>query len=419
MIEAKDAEAQTVTGTWKLPSGWKWVTIGSICTINLLRPRLTRAPQAPTSFLPMANVDEKDGNIKKLETKPYRQVARGFTYFEENDVLFAKITPSMENGKCAIARNLIDGLGFGSTEFHVIRPGPRITPRWLYYFLRRRVFRLDAKEHFTGAVGQQRVPDDFISTSLIPLPDSIDLQDYLADRIESLLADLKNAQATLSTMRRDINKIVEAAQQEVFEELVKNVKFIPLELLATKIGSGSTPRGAHYVDTGIPFIRSMNVQWNKFSSKELKYINPAVHEQRKGTEVLTGDVLLNITGASIGRACCAPEQYVPANVNQHVTIIRPKKELQSRFLMYWLTSSLMQKAIFDLQSGATRQALTQTQIEQFLIPFPDLLTQEYIFNYLDAIESQVNEMQNTLKENDDTLQQVEQAILNEAFRGKL
>ncbi|HSH81768.1 MAG TPA: hypothetical protein VLA19_24855 [Herpetosiphonaceae bacterium] len=124
-----------LAGLWSLPEGWEWRTIGGdrgICTVNPRRPRVVRSDNVLTSFLAMENVDEVLGKIEDLQAKPFHEVRRGYTYFEEEDVLFAKITPSMQNGKSAIARNLIDGIGFGSTEFHVLRPQNNILPEWIH-----------------------------------------------------------------------------------------------------------------------------------------------------------------------------------------------------------------------------------------------------------------------------------------------
>src|SRR5690606_8025475 len=137
---------------------------------NPRRPNIRRGDNEATSFVPMEDVDESRGKFKRVRVKPYREVSRGYTYFEEEDVLFAKITPSMENGKTAIARGLIGGFGFGTTEFHVLRPNRGILPDYLHYYIRRASFRQEAKQHFRGAVGQQRVPKDFLVTYPIPLP---------------------------------------------------------------------------------------------------------------------------------------------------------------------------------------------------------------------------------------------------------
>ena len=125
----------------------------------------------------------------------------------------------MQNGKCAVARGLKDGIGFGSTEFHVLRPGPRVIADWVHRFLRRLSFRLEAKEHFRGAVGQQRVPDEFLTDSLIPVPPSLDIQRRIVARIEALLAEAKEARALAAAIRRDTDCLMDAALEEVVSEL--------------------------------------------------------------------------------------------------------------------------------------------------------------------------------------------------------
>ena len=118
----------------------------------------------------MAAVDEVTGTIADYQVKSYSEVRTGYTFFEENDVLFAKITPSMQNGKAAIARGLIDGFGFGSTEFHVFKANQGILPEWIYHYIRRTRFRNEAMQRFRGAAGQQRVPQDFLERHIIPVP---------------------------------------------------------------------------------------------------------------------------------------------------------------------------------------------------------------------------------------------------------
>ena len=106
----------------------------------------------------------------------------------------------MENGKAAIAHGLIHGFGFGSTEFHVLRPNTGILPEWIYYFLRRETFRQEAKTKFRGAVGQQRVPQDFLQTHLIPVPypenpeKSLNIQRQIVTRIQTTADEVAEAQ---------------------------------------------------------------------------------------------------------------------------------------------------------------------------------------------------------------------------------
>lgn len=137
------------------------------------------------SFIPMASVGE-DGSIDTSEKKLYREVKSGFTYFIEDDVLFAKITPCMENGKGAVAINLYNGIGFGSTEFHVIRPLEGFTnPVWLYNLSVSKKFRLEAEANMTGSAGQKRTPASFLENYEIKLP-PIELQNQFADFAEQV-----------------------------------------------------------------------------------------------------------------------------------------------------------------------------------------------------------------------------------------
>lgn len=151
--------------------GWGLKTLDDCCVINPQKTTDSRLkPGLEVSFCPMPYVSEK-GEIKTDDIIIYDKVKSGFTYFAENDVLFAKITPCMENGKGAIARNLKNGIGFGSTEFHVLRPKEEmITPEWLYFFTTFQQFRKDAENNMTGSAGQRRVPVNFLKKYRVSVP---------------------------------------------------------------------------------------------------------------------------------------------------------------------------------------------------------------------------------------------------------
>jgi type I restriction enzyme S subunit len=129
------------------------------------------APEETCSFVPMEAIDQTEARITHLADRRVSEVARGYTPFAENDVLLAKITPCMENGKCAIARSLHNGIGFGSTEFHVLRPKDRVTAEWLFYFWRLPETRRWAARQMTGSAGQKRVSASYLENLQIPLPD--------------------------------------------------------------------------------------------------------------------------------------------------------------------------------------------------------------------------------------------------------
>jgi len=149
--------------------GWGLTTLGNCCELNPRRPKDINT-ELKYSFVAMPSVSEK-GIIDTSILRPYTEVCKGFTYFAENDVLFAKITPCMENGKGGVAVGLRNGAGFGSTEFHVLRAIiGKSNPYWLYIITMFRNFRFDAEKGMTGTGGQRRVPITFLEQYPISLP---------------------------------------------------------------------------------------------------------------------------------------------------------------------------------------------------------------------------------------------------------
>lgn len=149
------------------------------------------------------------------------------------------------------------------------------------------------------------------------------------------------------------------------------MSFVRLGDYTTKIGSGQTPSGGYraYSPSGIPLIRSQNVLMGSFTTDGLAYISAQIDAEMSGTRVVKNDVLLNITGASIGRVCVVPDVICPANVNQHVCIIRCGDALYPGYVAAVLSSPSFQSMIWKDQAGATRQALTKDMIENFQIPW--------------------------------------------------
>lgn len=150
---------------------WGLKQLRDCCEINPKKSQNNKLVSGlKVSFLPMTAVSEA-GELDLTEERDYDDVKTGFTYFIENDVLFAKITPCMENGKGAIAKGLLNGIGFGSTEFHVLRPIKDISnPQWLYVMTTFELFRQDAALNMTGSAGQRRVPSAYLEAFQIALP---------------------------------------------------------------------------------------------------------------------------------------------------------------------------------------------------------------------------------------------------------
>ena len=155
---------------------------------------------------------------------------------------------------------------------------------------------------------------------------------------------------------------------------------------ASKIGSGVTPSGGatSYLDAGIPLLRSQNVHFDGLRLDDVAYIAKKTHEEMGGTKLRAGDVLLNITGASIGRCAFVPDDFGEGNVNQHVCIIRPAAKLNHEFLTYCLSAPWGQDQVFSSFTGASRQGLGQRDLGEIQVPLPPVQEQQRIASYLDA-----------------------------------
>jgi len=187
--------------------------IGKIAKINQTYLFLKDKLNQNISFIPMENVSDIEGRVEKKDIRKLSEVINGYTRFVEGDIIFAKITPCMENGKCAIADGLENGIGIGSTEFHVLTPDKNlIETKYLWNILRLKFFRKSAKRYFIGSVGQQRVPVDFLEKIKIPiLP--ISIQQEIIQKVDEMREEIveirKMAETILENTKREIGQMLE------------------------------------------------------------------------------------------------------------------------------------------------------------------------------------------------------------------
>jgi type I restriction enzyme, S subunit len=151
---------------------WQVKPLQMACIIKPLKSEARKQLSSTdlVSFTRMENLGINQKFFSHTQTKNFSEVVNSYTYFSENDVLLAKITPCFENGKLGIAKNLVNGIGFGSSEFLVLRPTSLIKPEWLYYFLSRESFRIEGAKQMSGAVGHKRISKEFIENYSIPIP---------------------------------------------------------------------------------------------------------------------------------------------------------------------------------------------------------------------------------------------------------
>jgi type I restriction enzyme S subunit len=198
------------------PNSWALPSLLEIANINPKFDREELSDNTEVSFVPMPAVSAETGVIDVSAKRPFGEVKKGFTPFKEGDVLFAKITPCMENGKMAIVPKVANGHGFGSTEFHVLRPYSGIDARYIYYFVSSDRFRRDAEHNMTGAVGQRRVPKNWLANQKLPLPPRAE-QDRIASKLDELFSELDSGIDRLTAARQQLNNYRYAILKYAFE----------------------------------------------------------------------------------------------------------------------------------------------------------------------------------------------------------
>jgi len=172
----RSAFSGALTAQWREKHGvgietWRQTKLKAVCQVNPPKMKTQHLPDdLEASFFPMASLSEIEGAITEPQTRPLKEVRKGFTNFQEGDVVFAKITPCMENGKSAVVGPLVNGIGYGTTEFYVLRCSSALLNRYVYHLVRSQSFRDEAKAVMTGAVGQQRVPKSFLEEYPLNLP---------------------------------------------------------------------------------------------------------------------------------------------------------------------------------------------------------------------------------------------------------
>ena len=199
-------------------------------------------------------------------------------------------------------------------------------------------------------------------------------------------------------------------------ELPKGWVWTTIEDVCSKIGSGSTPKGSNYSKEGIPFFRSQNVYNSGIVMSDIKYISDEIHQMMIGTEVVANDLLLNITGGSLGRCAVIPSNFEKGNVSQHVCILRPIV-IKPEFLHCFILSSFFAKSMKITGSG--REGLPKYNLEKMLLPLPPEQEQERIVAETKRLQSFVDELETSCENMTKLVAQVKSKVLDLAIHGKL
>lgn len=340
--------------------------LGECCELNPRRPRLNLEDSDMVSFVPMPSVSE-NGHLVDVADEEYGKVKKGFTYFENNDVLFAKITPCMENGKGTIAQDLTNGIGMGSTEFHVLRPINNISNAyWLLALTRMPIFRERASKNMSGTGGQKRVGAAFLENFLVGLPPIGEQQAF-----EAIYK-----QADKSKFVGFKSQFIEMYHSTHNKQTLESVCYVMCK--------GITPK---YVDSSsVIVINQACVHWDAQRLENVKFHNENVPVKKRKLE--TGDVLLNATGnGTLGRCCvfsCPSDDNSYINDGHVIALVTDRSVLLPEVLCSYLSLKDTQDEIYrQYVTGSTNQVdIVFTDIKKIEIPVPNMNDQQQFVSIL-------------------------------------
>lgn len=337
-------------------------------------------------------------------------------YLQEGDILLSHINSVTHLGKCAIYTNPIDKLIHGMNLLMLRANKDLILPKYLYYVLNSKQFKVQLPKITKKSVNQASMTVTDIGNLKLLIEEDLAQQQKVVEILDK--ADEIRAKKKLANDKLD--EFLKSTFISMFGDPVRNEKNLPIKEIvdiSTLVSSGSTPLGGSsvYQTEGVLFIRSQNVLMNKFDFSDIAYISDEIYDSMTRTQVKKNDVLLNITGASIGRI----HSYMfddKANVNQHVCIIRPiLDEILPVYLEFCIGNSNYQYEILRKNAGATRQAFNYDQIKKFKIPLPKIEEQNKFAKIVEKVEAQKQKNEFVIEQMNNLFNSLSQR----AFKGEI
>jgi type I restriction enzyme, S subunit len=386
-----------------------------LCNVAELNPKFKEKLEndSSVSFVPMAAVLAEMSTVTG-EEKQYIEVSKGYTSFVDGDLLVAKITPCFENGKITQAK-LKNRAGFGSTEFHVVRPlEGKLDARYLLHFLRQERIRIEGERKMTGSAGQRRIPASFLASleiPLLPLPEQKRITDIL-DRAEALRAKRQEALAQL-------DELIQSVFLEMFGDPATNPKKWPIHQLqdvvkkGTIVTYGIVQAGEEFLN-GVPYIRTGDIVEGKIAQEGLRHTDPQIAAKFCRSRVEVGEIVMSIR-ATVGTTALVPPELDGANLTQGTARISPGENLDRLYLLYYLRASGTQHWINQQIKGATFREITLKRLRELPVSLPPLPIQLEFSRRIATIEKLKATHRASLEE----LNELFSSLQYQAFRGEL
>jgi type I restriction enzyme S subunit len=372
----------------------------------------------------MPAVNQYEGCIESAEIRPLGSVRKGFTYFADGDVIFAKITPCMQNGKAAIATNLENGLGFGSTEFHVLRPDTaKITPEWIWHFVRQGSYRREARHHFQGAVGQQRVPASFLEGTIIPLP-PLREQRRIVARIKECLDRVEEIETLRSESLKESAATLPSLLSEAFDKLASEHEAVEIGDVSLETRYG-TSRKCTTQSSGTPILRIPNVIDGSINFENLKHC-PLEKLELQRVALRKGDLLFVRTNGSrelVGRCAIFEQESDDQTFGFASYLIRVRLDstkMLPHFLAFFLNSTHGRIELNKRRRTSAGQFnINSENLRSIKLPLPPLHVQKRLVETFREYSLGIAKLAREMEESNLDEEHLRDSILRKAFAGEL
>ena len=404
-------KASGVEWLGEIPAHWQKSRLKFAATVNPSRATLPRVPgDLPVSFHAMEAV----GNGELLEgvEKPIREVTGGYTSFVDGDVLIAKITPSFENGKGALARGLSNGIGFGTTELHVIRPGPGADQRYTFYLTLSHSFRHPGTGMMQGTAGQQRVPDDFVINFRAPLPP---LREQRA-----ISAFLDRETARIDALVAKKGRLIELLQEKrtalISHAITKGLDpNIPMKDSGVE-WLGQIP--AHWVTKhlrwAIMLQRGHDLPWDEREDGQVPVVSSSGISSTHSRALAKAPGIVTGRYGTIGHFHLITQDYWPLNTTLYSIDLRGNDPRFLRYMLTHLSPLFLLNAVKSAVPGVDRNDIHPTRTA-----VPPLREQLAIAAFLDRETATIDALVAKVREGIERLKEYRTALISAAVTGKI
>jgi type I restriction enzyme, S subunit len=422
------------SSTMQLPSGWSRRRLRFDARTNPVNSGLDMDADTEVSFVPMDAVGEL-GGLRLDQNRELADVYNGYTYFADGDVCIAKITPCFENGKGALAEGLTNGVAFGTTELHVLRPSPTLDARYLFYLTIAHDFRSQGESEMLGAGGQKRVPEDFLKDWRPALP-RVEIQQRIARFLDEKTARID---ALIEKKRALLERLAEKRQALITRAVTKGLNpdvpmkpsgvgwfgDVPVDWEVVRLKNvileivDAEHKTAPEADSGeYLIVRTANVRNGELILDSAKFTDHETYlEWTKRAFPEFGDILLT-REAPAGEICLVPDNP-PLLLGQRMVLLKPIKKTVSTDYLVWMLSGGMKEFVELTSQGSTVPHFNMSDIGRVPVLIPSLSEQAAIVAFIEKWLSSIRSIRVRVIESMGVLIDFRNALITAAITGQL